>query len=237
MVRLRSRRIMANHRPFAGGQQGASLYVGWGNPDPGPDCIQFRRLRLLTGRWTKGSHFNFGKGLVKISAVAQDVDPTTGFAYTLPIDGQPKTIYLQVRTFAADVECEHNFAPVRIVLDASNNDVTGILGTALLLGTEKRDGGVVRIRFVWLPAPDGQQPDTFTAKRTAGPSSPADVAAPVTTDRIQEIDTPALLDSAPYTYKITASIGATSLDVLTGIPVQADATGPPAPTSGTALPW
>ncbi len=55
--------------------------------------------------------------------------------------------------------------------------------------------------------------------------------------QVIEIDTPALLDSGPYTYKIQASLSAVTDDVLTGVSVTADATGPDAPASATAEAW
>jgi hypothetical protein len=44
------------------------------------------------------------------------------------------------------------------------------------------------------------------------------------------LNTPPLLDSAPYTYTIRLENGASGINAMTGISVQADATGPPAPT-------
>lgn len=227
---------MRGHRPFNG--TGASLYIGSGAPDPGPESILFRLLRFGACLFLQGVQSTIGGTNVnKTARVASVSDPTDEIPYTLPGTLANTTVYAQVRAYKDDAENETNFRPVRIELDGSLADITGIHGTALLLDYEPRAAGVVRIRFAWIPARTGTQPAQFVAVRTAGPTSPANATiTAVTRGRVYEIDTPALSDSAPYTYKIRAENGATTLDVLTGISITADATGPTAPTSGSASP-
>lgn len=235
-MRILSHRSLRGHRPFNG--TGASLYIGSGSPDPGPESVLFRRHRLARGRFLQGPESTIGDtGVNKTARVASVNDPTDEIPYTLPAGLASQTVYVQVRTFKDDVENETNFRPLRMELDGSLEDATAIHGTALLLDYEPLAGGIVRIRFVWIPARTGVQPTQFVAVRTAGPTSPANATVAATLrGHTYEIDTPALSDSAPYTYKIRAENGATTLDVLTGIAIQADATGPTAPTSGTASP-
>lgn len=236
-MRIRSRRSLRGHRPFNG--SGASLYIGSGTPDPGPESILYRRQRLGAGKFLQGPESTIGDTNVnKTARVASVANPTAAIPYTLPGSLASKTVYAQVRTYKDDCENETIFRPVRIELDGSLADITGIHGTAVLLDYEKRSGGIVRLRFLWIPARTGIQPTLFRALRTAGPTSPADATVPaVTRGRLYEIDTPALSDSAPYTYKIRAENGATTKDLLTGISITADATGPVVPTSGTAAAW
>jgi hypothetical protein len=238
-MRIVPTRATRSNRPFQG--QGASLYVGGGNPDPGAGAIVFRNLRAwpVRGQFTAGGASKIGgTNTLKTARVASVADPTAAFAYTVPGSYAGKTFYAQVRTFKDDVENETSIAPARLVLDGSLNNAAPVTGRARLLRTEIRDGGIVRIRFQFFPDPTGQQPLLFRIQRTAGPTSPADVTLTYFPgNTVYEIDTPALSDSAPYTYKLRAENGATTLDLVTGIVFTADATGPVAPTAPTALPF
>lgn len=235
-MRLLTRRSIRSHRPFQG--QGASLYLASGSIDPGADAILFRRQRLAVPFLQGPESTIGGTNVQKTARVGSCSDPTAQIAYTLPGKLANKVVWLQVRTFLSDVENESNYRPARIELNGSLAAPGSIDGTAELLNQEQRDGGVVRIRFRWIPATTGTQPTQFTAIRTAGPTSPANVVVAVDdSESVYELDTPALLDSAPYTYKIQAAAGSLTKDVLTGITVTADATGPTAPTAGSANPF
>jgi len=228
---------MFSAQPFSG--SGASLYLASGVTDPGENAIQFRKTRLFGNHFLRGPETAIGStGITKTNRIDSVSDPTAEFSLSLT-GYENKTLRLQVRTFKDDVEAEHNFRSAVVVIDGAGEDDTGILGTATLLSAQKRAGGIVRLRFIYNKALTGHQPDTFTAMRTAGPTSPADV--PITAldaPRVTyEIDTPALTDAGTYTYKIQASVGLITADVLTGISITADASGPPAPTSGTAIPY
>jgi len=234
-MRLVPTRCIRSHRPFQG--TGASLYIGVGTPG----AIAYRNNRLwpIGGMFTAlgGSKIG-GANTLKTARVASVADPTHAIPYTLPGTLASQTVFAQVRTYKDDCECETNFRPVRIELDGSLADATGIHGTATLLSQEKRDGGIVRLRFVYNASLTGIQPTLFRALRTAGPTSPADAtvsylpkSGPI------EIDTPALSDASAYTYTLRAENGATTQNLITGLSVQADATGPTAPTSGSAISW
>lgn len=237
-MRIRSRRFTRGHRPFA--TQGASLYVWAGSPDPGADAGVFRKLRCASRRTTNLSESSCGSaaGVAKTNRVDFIADPIAEFSYTIPVGYYSSTVYYQVRTCVDDVESEHNFRPTRTDLDGSGDDATEIVGLTQLLDYERRDGGVVRIRFAFTPSLDGLQPDTLKAVRTAGPTSPADVEItyePGT--RIFEIDTEELDNAGSYTFKIVGVSGATETDLLTGIAVTPDAAGPSAPINGSTSVW
>jgi hypothetical protein len=227
------KRTLFNHQPFDG--DGESLYVTVGN------VVQYRNLRLIHGQILRGVEFNCGAASVlKTARVAFDTSPVSSIVVPIDSDWLGETVSIDVRTFRDDVENEtDNSRILTMTLDGSGDEVSEIRGTATLLSTEARDGGIVRIRFLWEPAADGTQPDTFTAIRTAGPTSPANATATVDPGvrQLIEIDTPALSDASPYTYKIQASLLLVTLDVLTGIIFTADATGPVAPTVATAEAW
>jgi hypothetical protein len=238
-MRLVPTRATRSNRPFQG--TGASLYIGSGSPDPGPASIAYRNLRAwpIAGRFSAlgGSKIG-GTNTLKTARVASVADPTAAFAYALPGSLASKTVYAQVRTFKDDVENETTLSPARVDLDGALADASTIDGTAILLSQVLNDGGIVTLRFKYQIALTGVQPLLFRIHRTAGPSSPADVTASFAAGQtVYEIQTPALLDSSPYTYQITAENGATVVVLLSGISIQADATGPTAATAGSAIPW
>lgn len=212
-------------RPFEG--SGTSLYVTVG------DAVQYRRLHLGSQQALNGV-----PAITKTARVANVSDPDDEIAYSLPAALHGEQITIDIRRHADGWEnlTSNAYTQTR-VLDGSGDDDTGIIGTAILLETEILAGGIVRLRFRYLASPDGLQPVTFTAVRTAGPTSPADASIDYDESRqVFEIDTPPLSDASAYTYKITATNGATTIDLLTGITFTADATGPTAPT-GTAEEW
>lgn len=224
-----------NHQPFTG--SGVSLYVTIGA------TVQYRNTRILCGSILRGTEFDCGAASVlKTSRATYDISPVSSLSFP-KADYASQTITIDIRTFRDDVENESdNSRTITMTLDGSGDTVSEILGTATLLGNEQRDGGIVRLRFLWEPAAEGTQPDTFTAIRTAGPTSPANAAVVLDTSEVGlrlmiEIDTPTLSDASAYTYKVQASLSAVTADVLTGISVTADATGPDAPASATAEAW
>lgn len=205
--------------PFSG--QGVSLYVTAGS------TVQYRE------QWAdSGDSLGVVSSCLKTARVDSAASPVTELSLSGLSDG---TYAVSIRTFKDDVENESiDFQVVTISSGATSDTIDG---TATLLNTKKRDGGIVRIRFAWAPAATGLQPELFTAIRTAGPTSPASVDyVPGSGYQVIEVDTPALSDASAYTYKIRATSGATTRDVLTGIIFTADATGPTAPTV-TARSW
>ena len=224
--------IVYNHAPFTG--QGVSLYGTLGT------SVRYRNLRIVGNKFIETTEFDIGgSSVTKTARLTSGASPVSSLNYSVPVAWQSQSVTFDVRQYADDVENESdNYRVETITFDGSGVPVAGIAGTAELIGTTQRDGGIVRIKFRWISSYSGTQPVTFTAIRTAGPTSPANVS--VNYDSLQfiyEIDTPALSDASPYTYKIQAANGATTTDVLTGISVTADATGPAAPTSAAGGDW
>lgn len=242
--RVSTKRQAFNDRPFEG--EGVSLYAALGD---GP--VQYRNLRILgAGRRRsrkiriKGQGANHdlaAASVLKTSRRASAADPATSINWALPASWIPgagtQNVTFDVRRFADDVENESdNFRDRTVTIDTAGDEDLEILGTARLLDQFQRDGGVVRLRIAYNPSRDGVQPTVFRAIRTAGPTSPADATTTVDVGtRLVEIDTPALSDASPYTYTIRAenAAGTVTKDLLTGITVTADATGPPAAINGT----
>lgn len=232
-------------RPFEG--EGVSLYATVG------DAVQYRNVRVLPGgtrrrrrgNWVKGAGGNhdIASAITKTARRDSVADPGTEIEWSLPDSMIPETgeqnVTFDVRRYKDDVENEtDNFATVTVPIDSDGDGENEIMGTANLVSVKILDGGDVTIRFRWTPSLSGVQPTTFAASRTAGPTSPEDVEVPAfdgITD--YEITVEGLSDASAYTYKIIAANGDTTADVITGIEFTADATGPTAPTEGTALPW
>ncbi len=222
-----TRHTIVVSEPFSG--QGVSLYVSIGN------TVQYRKHSMLGSCLLRGSERDIGGVTTdpKTERVAFELSPVTTITFPEDPAWLSQTISVDIRTFKDGVENE-TVAPRQITLDGSGDSVSEILGTATLLEVQIRDGGVVRIRFLWEPSLSGIQPTEFRLVRVSGPSSPSAVVYAVTTGTAVatiEIDTAVLLDSSGYVFKITAANGATIADVLTGIAVQADATGPSEPTA------
>lgn len=233
MTKIRSRNNRHAAQPFIG--SGVSLYAALGS------TLNYRNRRIIRAaiKGTSGET-NLGGTIAKTTRVASVSDPATEISYTFPVSWQGEQVAINLRTYADGVE-NADISGLRVVTLAVDGSLeSAIVGTATLLSTQQRDGGVVRIRFRWDQG-DGLEPVTFQAIRTAGPTSPSsaetDYLGSGPSQGVHEIDTPALSDAAAYTYKITAVNGSETLDCLTGIAITADATGPIAPVSGSATAW
>lgn len=238
MPRVQNHTGAFNDRPFEG--SGASLYANLGT------TVQYRAVRVLpTSRsrrrygWIKGTAGNHNvaaSSVLKTTRKASVASPADEISYTIPVAWASNTASFDVRQFADDVEnLSDNYRGATITFDANRDDATGIAGSAIFIAAEIRSGGVVRLKFRYFDSAEGIAPTQFVAVRTAGPTSPANVTVSYTVGQgMIEIDTPALSDASAYTYKIRAENGTTTADVLTGIVFTADATGPTAPSSGSA---
>lgn len=228
-MRIRPRRRpLFSEQPFTG--EGASLYVTAGA------VVHYRNKAILSARQLcMSAELDYGDQSAKTARVAVVTAPANEFNYTLPADGE---FAYDVRVYRDGVETKP-IASATISTTAGEEDSAEILGAATLLALEQLAGGVVRIRVAWEPALAGATVTTLAAIRTAGPSSPAEATADAPASRgIVIIDTPALLDASAYTYKIQARGGsATPVDVLTGISITADATGPDVATGGSCEAW
>lgn len=227
--------VFASDRPFEG--QGLSVYATVGDEvlyrTPRVVRPRFRRHRRI---WTKGTTPRLPLGTNPIAKTTRRAFDTgtagdeLDIALQIPSAWASEEIVIDVRHYRDDVEnLATNLRTVRVQLNGSLAEVQEIQGTAILIDPEIRAGGIVRLKWRWIPALDGVQPTLFRAMRTAGPTSPADVTVTASGAGRYEVDTPAL-NSAAYTYKIRAEVGAVTKDVLTGITFTADAAGPPAVT-------
>lgn len=230
--------------PFAG--EGVSLYAAQGS------TVQYRRpiffggnslgkrklggvLRLPTDSRISSSE-DLDVPLPRTLRVASAASPDVSLDYAVPVGWYSGNVALNLRTFKDGIENEDISVSV-VTLNGSGEFDASLAGTAVLLGTEQRDGGVVRIRFSWKNT-GTLTPTSIKLIRTAGPTSPADQTYAYSGDANYTIDTTALSDASAYTFKIqmVVSSPSTTLDVLTGISITADATGPTAPT-GSAEAW
>lgn len=210
-------------RPFQ--NAGTSLYVA-----PG-ETVAYRNTRLFGGSQLQGESFPFGTSIPKTARVAVVADPAAVINWPVPPELAGQTITADLRTCKDDVESDmDNSGAATILLDGSGDPVATIDSGVAFLSTRQLTGGLMLFRFAWYPG-TGMLPDTLALVRTAGPTSPATVGVPAPQDPgTVEITTEALDDSAPYTFKLTAVAGDLETDLVTGIVVQADSSGPPAPT-------
>jgi len=220
-----------NHRPFAGGL-GAALYVGIGSPT----AIRYRRGLVPNGCdfaiW--GPVSDFGGEIVKKTLYVDTIkSPTAQFSYTIPAAYFGEELYFQIRSHEADIENESIYRPQALQTDESGNGVNEIRGSGRILRVEKRDGGTLRIRFIYDSVRDGLQPTQFVITKTAGPGSVDPVAVTHTGKRYYELDVPSLTDATEYTFQLTAENGSTTA-VLDSVTATADAAGPPEITDLTA---
>lgn len=244
-IRLLGQNLMLIETPFT--EEGVSLYAASGS------SVQYRRPLFLRGcslgkKQTGGGLLALPTGsrlrseedldvpLARTLRVASAASPAAELDYTVPAAWYPGNVALSLRTYQDGIENEDLTVKV-VTLNASGEIDASLEGTAVLLGTQQRDGGVVRIRFSWVNT-GSLTPTSIKLIRTAGPTSPADQTYAYVGDGTYEIDTTALSDASAYTFKIQMVVASpsTTADVLTGISVTADATGPTAPT-GSALPW
>lgn len=215
------------HRPFAGGL-GVSLYVGAGSAD----AINYRRNRILDG--ADGLIANLdgetdlgATSFAKCQAVAQIEQPDTELEYSLPADLLDVDVWAQVRTFRDDWENESLYRPKQITVDSGGDGADGIVGVARIISLEKRDGGGLRVLFVYEASRDGLQPETFTIEKTSGAGSVGivEVTAYVGV-RDYTADVTNLTDGVAYTFSLIGHSGSVDTPLLTGIAFTGDSDGP-----------
>ena len=220
---LQSRRRIYSHRPFTG--EGVSLYLASGATDPGAAAIVYRNDRIdlpVSMRAFRTS---------KTNRVTSQAAPTESF--TLDVSAYAgQAVRLQLRPYLDDVELEVSQGTRLVILNGSGTDTMGVLGSLVLLETEIRAGGDVRLKTRYTPSLGGLQPESFTASRTAGPTTPSDVVVGYTGgDTFIDFDFTGLSSASAYTVKIFATVGVATYDLLTGLTFTADTTGPTAPTA------
>jgi hypothetical protein len=220
---LQARRRIYSHRPFTG--EGVSLYLASGATDPGAAAITYRNDRCDLPQSMRTFRTS------KTARVTSQASPTESF--TLNVSAYAGlAVRFQLRPYLDDVELEVSQGTRLLILDGSGNDTSGVLGSLVLLETQVRAGGDVRIKTRYTPALSGLQPESFTVARTAGPTSPANVLVTYTGgDVFIDFDYTGLSSASAYTVKIFATVGAATYDLLTGITFTADTAGPSAPSA------
>lgn len=228
-MRCRSRhsRIVLGNRPFADGI-GASLYIG----TAGEESINYRRNRISQHNspfWPLStSIIDPGAETVpKCQAVAQVTSPTAQLTFDLPPEMFDSTVWYQVRTFKDDRENDSIYRPRSLTTDENGDTVNVIVGTATLVSIQPRDNGGVRVRFNWTASRNGVQPKSFSLVKTAGGGTvPTVTATAYVGKREYTIDVDGLADGVTYTFSLTATRGATTITLLTGLTCLVDASGP-----------
>lgn len=231
-VRTHGARVLLGQRPFQGSTVGASLYLGVTDP-------AYRRNRVMSpnANWFCVSTTLIDPGAASVQkclAVAQVTSPTTDLNYTLPADLQNGPLALDVRTFVGDYENESIYRQALTATDGGG-DLTGeILGTANILGADKRDGGGVRVRFTYSASLSGLQPTQFALVQTSGPGSLADAVVDAV-EWSNSIDVDGLTDATAYGWRLEGRNGSVTAD-LGSVTFTADAAGPADPTGVVAVP-
>jgi|GEM_PF-3682263 len=239
--RVRPDNPVFNHHPFTG--SGTSLYVSQSS------TIQYRNLRVIPRHKNKrrrniivkgsGGNHDIANSITKTGRKTSVFDPTTSIPWSIPSSFWNGDVWFDIRRFENNVESEvSNYRTEKINLDVNGNTNNKIEGTGNVFDRQIRAAGIVRILFRYNASRSGIQPTQFRITRTAGPSSPVDVTVPfVSGKETYAINTPTLLDSSAYTYSLIAENGAVTKNLVVGLSVQADATGPPQPTAGTTEPY
>lgn len=236
-MRISSRRVrvVLVNRPFQSGP-GVSLYVG----TPDAAAIRYRRNKVVCPGvpWRPVSitnTINPGAATVpKCQRVASVTSPIATVNYTLPAALQNVPLAVQIRTYQGDYENESIYRPIVTSTDSGGTTVNKILGTATILGADKRDAGGVRVRFTYTASLNGIQPTQFALVQTSGPGSLADAVID-STSRLNSIDIAGLTDATAYGWRLEARNGSVTAN-LGSVSFTADAAGPADPTGLTAVP-
>lgn len=238
-MKIRSHRLLFTHCPFEG--RGASLYAGVGTSpgvDPGADSIVFSRQKIYPRNWVRGTSNTFGGGVTKTARIAVVNDPAAEFSFATPAEWLGMVVWLQVRTFAADVENPTTYRPVRIEVDSGGAPVETVGGVGEIIATEKLDGGHYRVYWTYEASDAGLPPTQFRLAKSSGTGTVADVVEVVSSvglERLYSAVIPALgstglANGGYYTFELSAESGSISV-FLDSVPVTADAAGPGAPSS------
>ena len=236
-------------RPFEG-DVGVSLYVGVVDPanDPGPTAIVHCRKRSLNGGGDLLAYprqeYDLGAASVpKTPRIASAESPDAELSLTIPAAWHDKAVWLQLRTFADDLENETLYRPRRLLLTTEGDLDEIVSGTATLLSTQKRDAGGLLVKFRYNPSREGLQPTQFLLRQLTGTGTitdgSVDYVPPFAVgdlgQQLYEVEVTGLTDAAAYTFALLGTDGTTQTELIASIPFTADAAGPPAVSGLTAI--
>jgi len=214
-LRMRNRNLLLTERPFEG-ELGAKLYVGVG----APEHILYRPARAFNPL-----HPPLVIDTTRDVSVATTNTPP--LEYTLPAELVGQDVWYQVRTFANDYENDTIYRPRQLLTDEGGDGEDRIVGTAKVVGLEKRDGGGLRVLFAYTMSRDGLQPETFSVVKVTGPGTVAIAQVTAKTDqRDYAIDVEDLADATAYTFDLVGHSGAIDTVLVSGFEFTADAEGP-----------
>ena len=222
---------MLNELPFQ--TTGTSLYVSLGS------AVQYRRFRVRSSRppirGTGRANYSHWPKTLRRDFVA---DAAVAFNWALPATMFGQTIAVDVRRCENGIESESTgFRVLNLAVSGGGDGLPAIVGYAIALEAQPLAGGIVVLRWMWIPGLAGVAPTQFRVVRTSGPTSPTDLLVTYDGGRLVTAETVALNDSAPYLFNIVAENGAVTKTVLTAYAVQADASGPPAVSGVTTREW
>ena len=220
MLFQRNRSICLTNRPFQG--SGAKLYGGMGSPA----SIRYRPQKILDPR-----HLPINPTTVNDVSLATVASPGTALTCNLPTAWWNRSdIWLQVRTFATDLENETLFEPRNVSLDASGNLIATIDGAFRLLPAAPVSGGATSVRFTWKPALSCYSPISFVLVRVSGPSSIATITVSPVGRRVQSIPVSSLVPGT-YVFRLEAHAASVVSVLASAISILV----PPTPSSTASL--
>lgn len=236
-MRISSRRVrvLLAHRPFQGAL-GLSLYVG----TPDAAAIRYRRNKVVSPgvQWfpvSRTATIDPGAASVpKCQRVGTVTSPTTSVSATLPAALINVPLAVNLRTYQGDYENESIYRQVITATDGGGGSTDKILGSAVILGADKRDAGGVLVRFIYTAVLSGIQPTQFALVQTSGPGSLPDAVID-STSRENSIAIASLTDAVAYGWRLEARNGAVTAN-LGSVTFTADAVGPADPTGVVAVP-
>jgi hypothetical protein len=194
--------VVLINRPFQGSTEGAKAYGGLG----GCDLIRYRPNQIFDPfKLPLNGDFANDVSLATVRA------PTISLGFTAPSAWWGRNdVWLQVRTFANDLENESFYRPRRISIDGSGNLVPSIVGEYLLLGVDPGDAGAVAIRFAWILSRDSIGAKLFAAVYVSGPTNPGTVTVAPQAGLIQRLPI-AGLAAGSYQFQLQAQNGGVHL--------------------------
>lgn len=218
------------------GGYGVALYLGPPGVDD-PARITYRNIRCLGQHpfipigtvWDPGGDY-----FIRETAVAVVKSPTTQISVALDATYTSVTFWCQIRTHQDSIENETIWRQIRVSVDASQDGDETIDGTALIIATQKLDGGGLRLKWLYLPATTGLQPVSFALTPTSGPTTPDDATATYQNGRLDySVDVTGLTDAGAYGWNLNAINGSVTT-TLTTVTFTADGSGPGAVQNLTA---